>query len=100
MNDDPLTLEDESRPRDERRAFGRALLIPGIGPALAIPQADTALRAWAAGMSGLTQAAAAAITIVGIHRLGRARRFERLERLSLGGVASAQGGHVALHGRF
>ncbi len=100
MDDDPITLEDESRARADRRAYGRALLVPGIGPALAIPKADTALRAWGAGMAGLLQASALAMTIVGIARLGRARRYERLERIHLGAVASSQGAHVSLGMRF
>jgi hypothetical protein len=100
--DDPLTPGDEGRARDDRRAFGRAMMIPGIGPALAIPKADTAMQAWGAGLATITQAAAITMTVVGIHRLGRARRLERLEqqRLSLGGMATATGGHVSLGVRF
>jgi hypothetical protein len=97
MNDDPLTLENEARARSDRRAFGKALLIPGIGPALAIPKADTALRAWGAGMAGLTQAVALTMTIVGIHRLGRANR---LERLSFGAMATGQQAHASMSVRF
>lgn len=97
MHDDPLTLENEARDRSDRRAFGKALLIPGIGPALAIPKADTALRAWGAGMAGLTQAAALTMTIVGIHRLGRANR---LERLSFGAMATGQQAHASMTVRF
>jgi hypothetical protein len=97
MNDDPLTLENEARDRADRRAFGKALLIPGIGPALAIPKADTALRAWGAGMAGLTQAVALTMTIVGIHRLGRANR---LERLSFGAMATGQQAHASMSVRF
>jgi hypothetical protein len=97
MNDDPLTLENEARARSDRRAFGKALLIPGIGPALAIPKADTALRAWGAGMAGLTQAVALTMTIVGIHRLGRANR---LERLSFGAMATGQQAHASMTVRF
>jgi hypothetical protein len=97
MHDDPLTLENEARARADRRAFGKALLIPGIGPALAIPKADTALRAWGAGMAGLTQAVALTMTIVGIHRLGRANR---LERLSFGAMATGQQAHASMTVRF
>jgi hypothetical protein len=90
-------MDPGNRDRADRRAYGRALLVPGIGPALAIPKADTAVRAWAAGMAGLTQAVALTMTVVGIHRLGRARRYERL---SVGAMASSQGGHVSLGMRF
>lgn len=101
-SDDPFTPGNEGRARDERRAFGRAMLIPVVGPALAIPKADTALQAWGAGLATITQLTAVTMTLVGLHRLARARRFERLEqqRLSLGAMASAQGGHVALSMRF
>lgn len=101
-DDDPFTPADEGRARDERRAFGRAMMIPGIGPALAIPKADTALQAWGAGLATITQVTAATMALVGIHRLARARRLERLEqqRLSLGAMASSRGGHVAVSVRF
>lgn len=101
-SDDPLTPGNEGRARDDRRAFGRAMLIPGIGPALAIPKADTALQAWGAGLATITQLTAVTMTLVGLHRLGRARRLERLEqqRLRVGAMASSQGGHVALSVRF
>ena len=101
-SDDPFTPGNEGRARDDRRAFGRAMLIPGIGPALAIPKADTALQAWGAGLATITQLTAVTMTLVGIHRLARARRFERLEqqRLSVGAMASSQGGHVSLSMRF
>lgn len=97
MRDDPLTMEDEGRDRADRRAYGRALMIPGIGPALAISKADTAMRAWGAGMAGLTQAAALTMTIVGLHRLGRANRRERL---SFGAMASGQQAHASMTVRF
>jgi hypothetical protein len=97
LHDDPLSMENEARHRADRRAYGKAMLIPGIGPALAIPKADTAMRAWAAGMAGLAQAAAVTMTLVGIHRLGRARR---LERLSWGAMASSQQAHVSMAVRF
>ena len=102
QSDDPLTPGNEGRARDERRAFGRAMLIPVVGPALAIPKADTALQAWGAGLATITQLTAVTMTLVGMHRLARARRFERLEqqRLSMGAMASAQGGQVSLAVRF
>jgi orotidine-5'-phosphate decarboxylase len=95
--DDPLTERDEARQRRERRAYGRALLVPGIGPAVAIARADTAMRAWGAGMAGLTQAVSVGLVIVGMHRLARARR---LERLSFSAMGTAQEAHVAMRVRF
>lgn len=97
LGDDPLTEVDEGRRGERRRAFGRALLIPGVGPALAIARADTATRAWAAGVAGLTQAVGAGLAVVGIQRLVRARR---LERLSLSATGSSRGAHVSLQVRF
>jgi hypothetical protein len=95
--DDAFTPQDEGRHRRERRAYGRALLIPGVGPALAIPRADTAMRAWGAGMAGLTQALCLGMVIVGAHRLARARRFERL---SFSAMGTAQAAHVSMRLRF
>lgn len=97
LTDDPLTEENEARHRADRRAFGRALLIPGIGPGLAIARADTAMRAWAAGFAGLTQAVSVGLVVVGIHRLRRARR---LERMSFSAMGTSQEAHVSLRVRF
>lgn len=98
MVDDPNTLDiDESAPADDRRRFGRALLIPGIGPGLAIARADTATRAWAAGVAGLTQGLGAGLVVLGIARLGRAKR---LERINVSGMASSQGARVTIGLRF
>jgi hypothetical protein len=97
ITDDPLTETDEARVRRDRRAYGRALLVPGIGPAVAIARADTAMRAWGAGMAGLTQAIGVGLVIVGAHRLARARR---LERLSFSAMGTAQEAHVAVRVRF
>lgn len=95
--DDPLTERDEGRAARQRRAFGRALLIPGVGPALAIARADTAVRAWGAGVAGLAQAVGAGLALVGVHRLARARRLERVRVSAMGGARQA---HVALQVRF
>ena len=102
QTDIPGTPGNEGRDRDERRAFGRAMLIPFVGPALAIPKADTALQAWGAGLATITQLTAGTMTLVGMHRLARARRYERLEqqRLSVGAMASREGGQVSLAVRF
>ncbi|MEM7155811.1 MAG: hypothetical protein AAF799_23370 [Myxococcota bacterium] len=98
MVDDPDTLDvDESARADDRRRFGRALLIPGIGPGLAIARADTATRAWAAGVAGLTQGLGAGLVVLGIARLGRAKR---LERLNVTGMASSRGAQVSVGLRF
>lgn len=95
--DDPLTERDEGRAARQRRAFGRALLIPGVGPALAIARADTAVRAWGAGVAGLAQAVGAGLALVGVHRLARAQRLERVRVSAMGGAGQA---HVALQVRF
>ncbi|MEM9454288.1 MAG: hypothetical protein AAGF11_08925 [Myxococcota bacterium] len=95
--DNPSTDADEGRRGERRRAYGRALLIPGIGPALAIARSDRAVRAWAAGMAGLTQALGVGLALLGTHRLLRARR---LKRLSLSAAGSARQARVALQVRF
>lgn len=97
FTDDPLTEGDESRRGQRRRAYGQALMVPGIGPALAIARADTAVRAWAAGLAGLTQAVGVGMALVGVHRLARARR---LGRLQLSAMGSSRQAHVALQVRF
>ncbi len=97
MVDDPITPEDEGRQGRQRRSFGRALLIPGLGPALAIARADTAVRSWAAGIAGLSQAFGAGLAVIGMHRLGRARRLERLRLSAMGTSRQAQ---VSLQVRF
>jgi len=101
IQDDPTTMMNEAHQRADRRAYGRALMIPGIGPVLAISKADTAMQAWGASMAGLTQAAALTMTIIALHRFGRANRLERLQqRMSLGAMASSQQAHVSLAVRF
>ena len=95
--DDPATIPDEGLRGTQRRSFGRALLIPGVGPALAIARSDSAVRAWGAGVAGLTQALGAGLAIVGLQRLGRARR---LERLSLSAMGSSRHAQVSLQVRF
>ncbi len=97
FEDDPLTEEDESARGDDRRAFGRALLIPVAGPFVAIGRADTALRGWAAGMSGVAQGVAVGLTLAGLVRRSAAKHPRNLA------VAPAAGsGHagVVLQGRF
>lgn len=97
LTDDPNTEPDEGQRGQQRRAYGRALLIPGIGPALAVARSDGAVRAWAAGVAGLTQALGAGLAILGTHRLVRARR---LERLSLSAMGSSRQAQVSLQVRF
>ncbi len=86
-----------TRRRDQRRSFGRRMLIPGVGPALAIASSDRAVRSWGAGVAGLAQAVGAGIAIIGIHRLGRARR---LERVRVHALATPDQAHVGLQFRF
>src|SRR5688500_7079928 len=89
FTDDPLTEEDESQRGDRRRAFGFALLVPVAGPFVAIPRADTAMRAWAAGISGVAQAAALGLTIAGLVRRSASRRAHRLAFAPIAGPDGA-----------
>lgn len=97
FEDDPLTEADEGRRGDRRRAFGRALLVPGIGPAVAIHRSDSAVRAWGAGVGGLAQAVGAGLALLGTIRLARAHR---LERMSVSAAGDARSAHVSLSVRF
>lgn len=97
MVDDPLTPQDESRGARARRGYGRALLVPGIGPALAIARADRAMRAWAAGVAGLGQVVGVGLVALGAHRLARGRRYKRL---SLAAMATPEHAQVTLGLRF
>ena len=97
FEDDPLTEEDESARGDDRRAFGRALLIPVAGPFVAIPRADTALRGWAAGISGLAQGAALGLTIAGLVRRSNAKHPRNFAVAPSAGASNAG---VVLQGRF
>lgn len=96
-SDDPLTEEDETRGADRQRAYGRALLIPGVGPILAVHRADRAIRGWAAGVAGLGQAVGVGLTILGVHRLARAKR---LQRLSVAAMATGRQANVTVGIRF
>jgi len=97
ITDDPTTPENEGHQSARRRSFGRALLVPGIGPALAIARGETAVRSWAAGVAGISQALGVGLAAVGVHRLLRARR---LERLSLSAAGSSRQAHVSVQVRF
>jgi hypothetical protein len=97
LEDDPLTEADESAHASDRRAFGRALLIPIVGPYVAIPRADTALRGWAAGLSGVAQGVALGLTIAGIVRRSRALRPSRV---AVSPIAGREGAGISMRVRF
>jgi hypothetical protein len=81
----------------ERVAFGRSLLIPVVGPFLAIGHTDSAVKRWGATMSGLVQVSGAAILAVGLVAKARIRRQERIH-WSAG--ATASGASFMIQGRF
>lgn len=93
---DPLTGQEW--PIDQRRvAYGRALLVPVLGPFVAIGYTDSAVARLGAAVSGTAQVAGAVMLLAGIvakRRIRRARRF--------GWTAGAthDGAMVGIHGRF
>jgi hypothetical protein len=97
FEDDPLTEEDESATGDQRRAFGRALLVPVGGPFLAIARADTALRGWGAGIGGVMQGVGLGLTIAGI--VGRVR-VKQAQRLAFAPMAGREGAGLTMAVRF
>jgi hypothetical protein len=86
------------RVRDKQRiAFGRSLLVPVVGPFVALGHTDSALKRWGATMSGLTQLASVTMLVAGIVMKNRIRR-ERRFGIAAGGLGG--GGGVTIHGRF
>jgi hypothetical protein len=80
-----------------RRTYGRALLVPVVGPFAAIPHTDSAVSRWGAAFSGILQVAAVGLVTAGVIATVRRKRTRRL-----GMTASLQpgGGSVGLSGRF
>ena len=93
---DPLTGQEW--PIDQRRVtFGRTLLVPVLGPFVAMGYTDSAVARLGAAVSGTAQVAGAVMLLAGIvakRRIRRARRF--------GWTAGAthDGAMVGIHGRF
>jgi hypothetical protein len=84
-------------PDDERVAFGRRLMIPVVGPFLALGKTDSAMKRWGASFSGLAQVAGVGLIVAGLvakSRINRARRFGWTAGASHGG------GSVMVYGRF
>lgn len=94
---DPLTGETGRRIDARRRAFGRALLVPGAGPFIAMGYTDSARKRWGAAMSGSFQLLAIAMitgAAIAQVRSRRARRFTATAGLHPGGAT------LGLSGRF
>ena len=94
---DPVTWETSQRIDPRRRAFGRALLVPGVGPFIAIGYTDSARKRWGAAMSGSLQLMAVAMITGAAIARARSRRDQRL-------VPTASlhpgGGALGIAGRF
>ncbi len=92
---DPTT--GQSVHDDERIAFGRRLMVPVVGPFMAIGHTDSALRKWGSAMSGLAQVGGVAMLVTGVVLK---RRAARERRFGITASASGNGGGILVHGRF
>lgn len=83
---------------DDRRKFGVRMTIPGVGPLLAIPVAETATGALFSGLAGATQVAGLSMGIAGAVLLSRANRNAGRVSLMLG--PQPGGATLRIAGRF
>lgn len=86
------------RPIDQRRlAYGRALMVPVIGPFVAVGYTSSAVARFGAVLSGTAQLAGAVMLLAGVIGKGRARRARRI---GWSAGTTRGGGGLAIHGRF
>jgi len=86
------------RTSDTRRiAFGRRMLIPVVGPFMAIGHTNHAFKRWGASISGVLQLGSVALVVTGIVLKSRAARERRFGWTA---GATRDGGGIAIHGRF
>lgn len=88
-------------PRDDARAraYGNRMLIPIVGPWVAISQSDSATKGWFTGLAGVAQGVGIALATVGAIRLSRAHR-RRVQQFSVSPGMRAEGGHIQMSFRF
>lgn len=86
--------------RDDERLerFGRRMIIPVVGPWLALQYTDSATGAWFTGLAGVAQTAGLVVGTIGAVRLAR-NRADR-QRLTFTSSPILGGGQVGLSGRF
>ncbi|MBK6918357.1 MAG: hypothetical protein IPH07_13255 [Deltaproteobacteria bacterium] len=84
-------------PHAGREAYGRALLVPLVGPFLAMPRTHSATDRWLDAAAGVLQLGGAVFTLVGVAQARRIRMFERF-RMSAG--MQAGGAQLSFSGRF
>ncbi|RMG99305.1 MAG: hypothetical protein D6705_03615, partial [Deltaproteobacteria bacterium] len=85
---------------DQRRAYGRRMMIPIGGPFAAAAVAPSATEALLTSLAGVAQVATLSVGVAGAVIYGKARRRQPRERLVVSGAPVAGGGVVAVQGRF
>ena len=83
--DNPLTPEDEARPTDRDRKRGQALMIPVVGPFLAMKHTPSVTNQFGNAFNGALQVTGVVLAIVGAVRQSRYNQAKRW------GVAAAPG---------
>lgn len=85
---------------EQRRAYGRRMMIPIGGPFAAAAVAPSATEALLTSLAGVAQVATLSVGVAGAVIYGKARRRQPRERLVVSGAPVAGGGVLAVQGRF
>lgn len=88
----------DARDGERLDRFGRRMLIPVVGPWLAIPHTESATGAWFTGFAGAAQLAGLVLGTVGAVRLGQQRRES--QRWAVTSTPLLGGGQLGVVGRF
>jgi hypothetical protein len=83
---------------DRRRAYGRALLVPVVGPFFAIGYTKSATSRWAAAFSGTLQVVAAGMLTAAV--VATVRRKRSTQRLNMSASFQPGGAAIGVSGRF
>jgi len=88
--------------RDDERLerYGRRMIIPVVGPWLAIGHTDSATGAWFTGLAGVAQTAGVVIGTIGAVHLAQRRRLKTQHQVMVTGSPLLGGGQLGLAGRF
>ena len=85
---------------DQRRAYGRRMMIPVAGPFAAAAVAPSATEALLTSLAGVAQVAGLSLGVAGSVVFARARKRRPRETIAVSGAPVAGGGVVAIAGRF
>jgi hypothetical protein len=91
-----IVIDKAEDPR--RRAYGRALLVPVVGPFFAIGYTNSATSRWAAAFSGTLQLAAAGMLTAAV--VATVRRKRAAHRLNMSASFQPGGAAIGVSGRF